>query len=225
MHGFDSPGLGLSQVEDGGAVSVYAEEEEEESNMSSSESESNPRLDDGLVPRCQRAKRAASETGSLDDSGVSSSSSSAGSASPPLVPKRKIEGDPASQQPRLHRPWADDDTTQVSRPPPTSAFDNRWQQNQMLPIFSGPSHRQILPIELARIQQIHRYQQLQYEQYCHISQIHQLKNLALHFPLHGNSVNTLSQSSSKINKYSKLDINPISLRTSSTSQDTALGSS
>ncbi|CAK9818800.1 T-box transcription factor TBX6 [Anthophora plagiata] len=72
----------------------------------SSESESN-RPSNHLNGSSQRPKTASSETGSLDDSGVSS----CGGISPPLPsiihqnsPSRDIDRD---AQPRLHRPWID----------------------------------------------------------------------------------------------------------------------
>ncbi|XP_076236442.1 T-box transcription factor TBX6 [Calliopsis andreniformis] len=78
--------------------------DDEEGNLSS-ESESN-RASNHLDVVGQRPKTASSETGSLDDSGVSS----CGGISPPLPlihrnsPSREIDRD---AQPRLHRPWVD----------------------------------------------------------------------------------------------------------------------
>ncbi|XP_043259411.1 T-box-containing protein TBX6L-like [Colletes gigas] len=78
--------------------------DDEEGNVSS-EFESN-RASSHLDIVAQRPKTASSETGSLDDSGVSS----CGGVSPPLPsihrnsPSREIDRD---TQPRLHRPWVD----------------------------------------------------------------------------------------------------------------------
>ncbi|XP_046595278.1 T-box transcription factor TBX20-like [Neodiprion lecontei] len=87
-------------------------EEDDEENMSSLESASNP-----LLPQVfdedqrQRAKRVASESGSFDDSGVSSSSSLADRISPQFQlnsdNNRKSSATPAPFQPPLHRPWID----------------------------------------------------------------------------------------------------------------------
>ncbi|XP_029034384.1 T-box transcription factor TBX6-like [Osmia bicornis bicornis] len=77
--------------------------DEDDGNMSS-ESESNRSSHLDVV--AQRPKTASSETGSLDDSGVSS----CGGISPPLPsihqnsPSRDVDRD---TQPRLHRPWVD----------------------------------------------------------------------------------------------------------------------
>ncbi|XP_076642033.1 uncharacterized protein LOC143352895 isoform X2 [Halictus rubicundus] len=91
--------------------------DDEEGNMSS-ESESNRTNHLDVV--AQRPKTASSETGSLDDSGVSS----CGGISPPLPPSM-INGNSLSKdedrdaQPRLHRPWVDS-TPKFSSPSSSS---------------------------------------------------------------------------------------------------------
>ncbi|XP_076176442.1 T-box transcription factor TBX2b [Ptiloglossa arizonensis] len=88
----------FQQMEDSGRI------DDEEGNVSS-ESESN-RASSHLDVVAQRPKTASSETGSLDDSSVSS----CGGISPPLPsiqtnsPCREINRD---TRPRLHRPWVD----------------------------------------------------------------------------------------------------------------------
>ncbi|XP_012272430.1 T-box transcription factor TBX6-like [Orussus abietinus] len=125
--------------------------DDEEGNVSSSESESNRTSSshDGQIVE-QRTKRALSEAGSLDDSGVSSSDG----ASPPLPsvnfhPSPTVENN-QNPRPRLHRPWAD------SPPPPLPKPAPAHQQFPLFNPFLMPQHH-FAALELARIQQIHRY--------------------------------------------------------------------
>ncbi|XP_053973686.1 T-box transcription factor TBX6-like [Hylaeus volcanicus] len=76
---------------------------EEESHLEDEESESN-RASNHLDVVAQRPRTASSETGSLDDSGISS----CGGVSPPLPSiHRNSPSNEVETQPRLHRPWVD----------------------------------------------------------------------------------------------------------------------
>ncbi|XP_048507759.1 T-box-containing protein TBX6L-like [Athalia rosae] len=198
LHTFEGPSdptLDADRLGDSGSFN-----EDEESNASCSESESVVRTPSRLeheATESQRAKRAASETGSLDDSGVSSS----GSASPPLLPNKKL--DVPAPQPRLHRPWTDEETARnradrsspkssspsSGRPaasPQSSRRAQRSNQPSINPRHILPAHLQVSAIELARIQQLqHRYHRMQYEQYCQMSHMNQLHNLAFQIPFAG----------------------------------------
>ncbi|KZC07601.1 T-box transcription factor TBX2, partial [Dufourea novaeangliae] len=103
--------------------------EDEEGNVSS---ESESTRSNHLEVVAQRPKTASSETGSLDDSGVSS----CGGISPPLPsivhqnsPSRDVDRD---AQPRLHRPWVDS-TPQFSSTTSSSSLSPRYEDLLNLP--------------------------------------------------------------------------------------------
>ncbi|XP_024940434.1 T-box protein 2 isoform X2 [Cephus cinctus] len=129
--------------------------DDEEENNSSSESESN-RIQRPSECEGQRLKRAFSETGSFDDSGVSSS----GGASPPL-PSASINPCPRIENhnptPRLHRPWSDSPPPVQQTPEPKPLHAPLPTHFQLLHPFVFPSHH-LTALEFARIHQMHRYQ-------------------------------------------------------------------
>ncbi|XP_017892767.2 T-box transcription factor TBX3-like [Ceratina calcarata] len=107
-----------------GVVVVQIEDDDEET--ASSETESN-RPSSHLDVANQRPKTASSETGSLDDSGVSS----CGGISPPLpsiVHQNSQLRDPVDVQPKLHRPWIDSAKQHSSSTvaTPSSSFTPRF---------------------------------------------------------------------------------------------------